>query len=51
MNKYWLENATKTFNKVHLIVTYIFNEIELYDLNHVIFLLKKSFDLNRDLNQ
>jgi len=27
------------------------NEIELYDLNQVIFLLKKSFDLNRDLNQ
>jgi len=23
----------------------------LYDLNQVIFLLKKSFDLNRDLNQ
>jgi len=28
----------------------LFHEIELYDLNHVIFLLKKSFDLNRDLN-
>jgi len=28
------------------------NEIELYDLNQVIFLLKKSFDLNQgDLNQ
>jgi len=27
------------------------NEIELYGLNQVIFLLKKSFDLNRDLNQ
>jgi len=27
------------------------NEVELYDLNQVIFLLKKSFDLNRDLNQ
>jgi len=25
--------------------------MELYDLNQVIFLLKKSFDLNRDLNQ
>jgi len=27
------------------------NEIELYDVNQVISLLKYSFDLNRDVNQ
>ena len=48
MNKYWLETAAKTFKKY---IQLLHNEIELYDLNQVIFLLKKSFDLNRDLNQ
>jgi len=50
MNKYWLEKVAKISKTSKKYIKLLHNGIELYDLNQVIFLLKNSFDLNRDLN-